>query len=83
VGELAEELGLTHSAVSQQRSEAIRLMRDGLEAHYSESAPAEPHSRIAPARRAAYLARLAEQATLATSGAAMPPVVRAAGLVAS
>ena len=31
VGELATELGLTHSAVSQQRSEAIRLMRHGLE----------------------------------------------------
>ena len=60
-------------------------MRDGLEAHYSETAPAEPHSRIAPARRAAYLARLAEQATLATSSAAMPTieVVRAQGLAAS
>jgi len=85
VGELAEELGLTHSAVSQQRSEAIRLMRDGLETHYSESAAAEPHSRIAPARRAAYLARLAEQATLASSGSALAgiPVVRAAGRAAS
>jgi RNA polymerase sigma factor FliA len=85
VGELAEELGLTHSAVSQQRSEAIRLMRDGLEAHYSEAAPAEPHSRIAPARRAAYLARLADQATLATSSAAAPTVtvVRATRLAAS
>jgi RNA polymerase sigma factor for flagellar operon FliA len=60
----------------------MRLMRDGLEAHYSEAAPAEPHSRIAPARRAAYLARLAEQATLATSGAALP-VVAVGGRAAS
>ena len=60
VNDLAEELGLTHSAVSQQRSEAVRLMRDGLEAHYADAVPAEQHSRVAPARRAAYLARLAE-----------------------
>ena len=63
VNDLAEELGLTHSAVSQQRSEAVRLMRDGLEAHYADAAPARQHSRVAPARRAAYLARLAESAS--------------------
>ena len=63
VNDLAEELGLTHSAISQQRSEAVRLMRDGLEAHYIDAAPGDQHSRVAPARRAAYLARLAETAT--------------------
>jgi len=63
VNDLAEELGLTHSAVSQQRSEAVRLMRDGLQAHYTDAGAGEPHSRVAPARRAAYLARLAETAT--------------------
>jgi len=72
VNEIAEELGLTHSAVSQQRSEAVRLMRDGLEAHYADAEPAEQHSRVAPARRAAYLARLAETAT-----AGMTPAVTA------
>lgn len=71
VNDLAEELGLTHSAVSQQRSEAVRLMRDGLQAHYAEGAAGEQHSRVAPARRAAYLARLAETATAGMhSGAA-------------
>lgn len=65
VGDLADELGLTHSAISQQRSEAVRLMRDGLEEQYFESAPAGRHSRVAPARRAAYLARLAETASTA------------------
>ncbi|MGN6444761.1 sigma-70 family RNA polymerase sigma factor [Amnibacterium sp.] len=62
VGELATELGLTHSAVSQQRSEAVRMMRMGLETQYS-TGPAprvEAETRAAPARRAAYLARLAE-----------------------
>ncbi|MBK0296503.1 hypothetical protein IAE22_31240, partial [Bacillus sp. S34] len=32
----AAELGITHSAVSQQRSEAMRLLRDGLAAHYGD-----------------------------------------------
>jgi RNA polymerase sigma factor FliA len=63
VKELAEELGMTHSAVSQQRSEAIRLLRDGLTAHYGDGdAPVEYESRIAPARRSAYLARVSEYA---------------------
>jgi RNA polymerase sigma factor for flagellar operon FliA len=37
VGDVAQELGVTHSAVSQQRAEAIRLLRDGLKLHYSDS----------------------------------------------
>lgn len=65
VQEVAEELGLTHSAVSQQRAEAVRLMRDGLESQYLEAPQPEPHSRVAPARRASYLARLAETASTA------------------
>ncbi|MCU1437156.1 MAG: polymerase sigma factor for flagellar operon FliA [Naasia sp.] len=82
VKELAEELGMTHSAISQQRAEAVRLMRDGLEEHYADdAAPTEVHSRIAPARRSAYLARLAENATAAMSRSVGTPVV--AGSVAS
>lgn len=66
VKELAEELGATHSAVSQQRSEAMRLLRDGLSVHFADAPEAEPElvSRVAPARRNAYLARLAEYAEL-------------------
>jgi RNA polymerase sigma factor for flagellar operon FliA len=69
VKDLAEELGMTHSAISQQRAEAVRLMRDGLTTHYADepAAEAETHSRIAPARRSAYLARLAENAGAAMS----------------
>ncbi len=80
VGELAEELGLTHSAVSQQRSEAVRLMRDGLETHYEGRDEAETHSRVAPARRAAYLARLAQHASASMSGGVVtaPAVVEVA-----
>ena len=36
VKDVAAELGLTSSAVSQQRSEALRLIRSGLEAHYAD-----------------------------------------------
>jgi RNA polymerase sigma factor for flagellar operon FliA len=65
VKEIAAELGISHSAVSQQRSEAIRMLRDGLETHYAET-PRDyvPQSRIAPAARTAYLSRMA---TLAMS----------------
>jgi RNA polymerase sigma factor FliA len=62
VKELAAELGATHSAVSQQRAEAIRLLRDGLGTHYSDTEEATRifESRVAPARRVAYLAALSE-----------------------
>ena len=67
VKEIAEESGTTHSAVSQLRSEAVRLLRDGLETHYSDSvAEYTPTSRIAVSSRSAYLARVAEHA-MATS----------------
>jgi RNA polymerase sigma factor for flagellar operon FliA len=75
VKEIAEGLGITHSAVSQQRAEAIRLLRDGLGTHYADDADAEyvPESRIAPARRSAYLARLADKSMfgLSTSSSAL------------
>lgn len=63
VKEIAADLGITHSAVSQQRSEAIRLLKDGLETHYSDSGSEyAPVSRISPAMRSAYLARVATNA---------------------
>lgn len=63
VKEIAAELGTTHSAVSQLRSEAIRLMRDGLETHYADAPELEylPQSRIAATSRGAYLSRVADQ----------------------
>lgn len=66
VKELADELGATHSAVSQQRSEAVRLLRDGLVTHFADEPETQPElvSRVAPSRRNAYLARLAEYAEL-------------------
>ena len=60
VKELAQELGSSHSAVSQQRAEGMRLLRDGLERHYlATSTPESPaHARIAAPRREFYLAEL-------------------------
>jgi RNA polymerase sigma factor for flagellar operon FliA len=63
VKDIAEESGTTHSAVSQLRSEAVRLLRDGLETHYSDGAAEyTPVSRVAVSSRSAYLARMAEHA---------------------
>lgn len=75
VKELADELGSTHSAVSQMRAEGVRLLRDGLETHYADEAKAEPsrESRIAESRRSAYLARLAQTAGLNVVGALGAP----------
>ncbi|TFD68340.1 sigma-70 family RNA polymerase sigma factor [Cryobacterium gelidum] len=74
VKDIAAELGTTHSAVSQMRAEAIRLLRDGLNTHYADEAETaalyQPQSRIAPARQGAYLARLAELATVGMTRAA-------------
>lgn len=81
VKDIAEELGITHSAVSQQRAEAIRLLRDGLETHYSDTEAAHsPVSRIAPAARSAYLARVA---TKAMSGMAIIPQQHPSSVAAS
>ena len=79
VKEIAADLGITHSAVSQQRSEAIRLLRDGLGTHYADDPEVEhvPESTIAPARRSAYLSRLADQAMLGMAHLAHDSVVPA------
>ncbi|MFH5878741.1 sigma-70 family RNA polymerase sigma factor [Arthrobacter sp. NA-172] len=61
VKELAEELGSTHAAVLQQRAEGIRLMRDGLSAHYADDPEQsfEPQPRITARRRHDYLSTVA------------------------
>jgi len=70
VKEIAAELGTTHSAVSQQRAEGIRLLRDGLATHYADQASATtehiPVSRVSSAAREAYLSRLAVNVVAAT-----------------
>jgi RNA polymerase sigma factor for flagellar operon FliA len=72
VKDVAADLGLTSSAVSQQRAEALRLLRGGLELHYADDAPDAPdadapgraggpgHAAVPTPRRAAYLETLGE-----------------------
>lgn len=60
VKEIAEELGVSHSAVSQQRSEAVRLLRDALELYFAESTPPVHASRVSTAAREAFFERVAE-----------------------
>jgi len=59
VKEIAEELGVSHSAVSQQRSEAVRMLRDALERD-SVGDALVPVSRISGDARDAYFARIDE-----------------------
>ena len=75
VTEIADELGITHSAVSQQRTEAVRLLRDALESHYADDPDAEftPVSKTAPARRSAYLSRVATNAAVGITRAMREP----------
>ncbi|QAY60084.1 sigma-70 family RNA polymerase sigma factor [Microbacterium protaetiae] len=60
VKEIAEELGVSHSAVSQQRAEAVRLLRDGLEHYFADGPAPEPVSRVSVAVREAFFARMVE-----------------------
>ncbi|VXB80102.1 RNA polymerase sigma factor for flagellar operon [Arthrobacter sp. 9AX] len=75
VKELAAELGSTHAAVSQQRAEAIRLMRDGLAAHYADEPDQAytPESRINARRRNDYMTQMGT----ATAGGITRPVLSA------
>lgn len=60
IKEIAEELGVTHSAVSQQRSEAVRLLRDALDRYFAEGDAPEPSARISASAREAFFERIAE-----------------------
>jgi RNA polymerase sigma factor FliA len=60
VGALAEELGIGHSTVSHARIEAVRLLREGLEAHYSNQETRRPAAPLS-ARRREYLAEVGDR----------------------
>lgn len=61
VKDIAAQLGITHSAVSQQRSEAMKLLRDGLQTHYSAAEMQEPAPKASSRRRDQYLQELGER----------------------
>lgn len=61
VKEIAAELEVTHSAVSQQRAEAVRLLRDAMARYrYGDQADLPVASRVSSSAREAYLARITE-----------------------
>jgi len=75
VKDLAAELGITHSAVSQQRAEAVRLLRDAIATHYADEPEAvvEAASTASVARRSAYLSRVAANAAVGVARALREP----------
>jgi len=79
VKEIAEELGVSHSAVSQQRAEAVRLLHDALQ-RYAIGDEMVPTSRVSSDARDAYFARIDALDPLRRSSAArrQPAPVRAA-----
>jgi len=80
MAEVAAELGVTESRVSQLRAEAMALLRDGMNAHLDPGmvpAQARPDG-VAARRREAYYAQVAARAAY---GAARPPAQRDGGSV--
>lgn len=67
LSEVAAELGVTESRISQLRTEALALLRDGLSRHMEqqESAAAEGEGCVAR-RRAAYAAQIAGRSTMSS-----------------
>lgn len=58
--ELARFLGVTESRVSQMRSEALAMLRQGIEAQYASSSEAAEPTNLVERRRARYAAAIAE-----------------------
>jgi RNA polymerase sigma factor for flagellar operon FliA len=78
--ELAEELGVTESRISQLRTEALELMRKGLTAQFSDqpAAPAETATGRAAYRAEAYAAAVAERSSFSLRLAPVPAPRRSA-----
>jgi len=92
VVELAEELGVTQSRISQLRTEALALMKDGMNASLEPALVpvAERPDGVAERRRKAYFDLVAQQAsflarasTIATTGPAAVPSQRPATVPAA
>lgn len=67
VTELADELGTSHVAVSQHRTEGVRLLHDGMTVHHRASAPAR--SKSSTIRVEAYLNTVADRTVGGLAGA--------------
>ncbi|HEU4349914.1 MAG TPA: sigma-70 family RNA polymerase sigma factor [Actinoplanes sp.] len=70
MGQIASDLGITESRVSQLRSEALSLLRDGLNTHLDPALATPVASGCVARRRAAYYDAIAARGNLASRLAA-------------
>ncbi|MFG1603515.1 sigma-70 family RNA polymerase sigma factor [Actinoplanes sp. NPDC049265] len=70
LSEVAAELGVTESRVSQLRTEALALLKDGLTTHMEQQDNSAAKDGVVARRRAAYAAQIAGRSTMATRLAA-------------
>jgi len=70
LSQVAAELGVTESRVSQLRTEALALLRDGLSTHMDQQDTGTGKDGCVARRRAAYAAQIAGRSTMATRLAA-------------
>ncbi|MEV8503781.1 sigma-70 family RNA polymerase sigma factor [Actinoplanes sp. NPDC051475] len=66
LSEVAAELGVTESRVSQLRTEALALLRDGLTTHLEQQDNGDAKDGCVARRRAAYAAQIAGRSTMST-----------------
>ena len=66
LSEVAAELGVTESRVSQLRTEALALLKNGLATHMEQQDHAAGKDGVVARRRAAYAAQVAGRSTLAS-----------------
>ncbi|MFN3865149.1 MAG: sigma-70 family RNA polymerase sigma factor [Demequina sp.] len=84
VVELAEEMGVTRSRISQLRTEALAMLKDGLNANLESDEPlvVDTSSGVAVRRRQAYYAAIAARAAISRGAAAVAPTLDAVGHMA-
>jgi RNA polymerase sigma factor for flagellar operon FliA len=73
MGEIAAELGVTESRVSQLRAEALRLLREGLNTHLDPAMTVPVSDGCVARRRTAYFDQIASRGTLHTRLAVTGP----------
>jgi len=66
LSEVAAELGVTESRVSQLRTEALALLKDGLSTHMNQQDTGTSRDGCVTRRRAAYAAQIAGRSTMAS-----------------
>ncbi len=66
LSEVAAELGVTESRVSQLRTEALALLKDGLTTHMDQQDNGAARNGVVARRRAVYAAQIAARSTLSS-----------------